>query len=288
MQDDTLTVIECRGDPRAMGNAQGRELRSAIRNRVADAGLRLRGRAPFSLWPLIVGRSLGGGMGLEIVRHYAHLSERIQGLAVGAGLSIDSLMELFVRASQDALPGGVLAAKASVALGRTGDGGVSLSRALGVSPSPGSDWLVRRSVPEVGFASVELTLPWLATSVAGVNEAGIAAAYAPEGRSPGTAPSAMLLVQECLQRFESIEGCLDWAKKRPASGNGSLVVASASGAFANVLFQGEERRVAREDARAAAEGSEEVLPLLAIDPAARQLRVHLSPDAAATTVSVKA
>ena len=189
-------------------------------------------------------------MGREIVRHYAHLSERIQGLASGARLSIDSMMEIFVRAAGDQLSGDALFATGLAFAKPTEAGDTSLARQLAVSASSGSNWIVRRSVPEVGFASIELTLPWLATAVGGVNESGVAAVFAPRPRGPSeyarsSAASPILLVQECLQRFDSVEGCLDWASKRPLAGDACLLVADAAGSAAAVAIQGEERRVTR-------------------------------------------
>jgi len=221
-----------------MGEEQGAACRDAIRRSVAAAGIARRGRLPFSLLPFAAGNVLGAGVGLEIVRHYAHLSERIQGLARGAGLPIESLMEIFVRASRDELAEERLAAETSVA-GRPG-AGARVVRGL-----PEADWVVRRSRPAVGFASVELTLPWLAASIAGVNERGVAAAVvctdAPERDSRG-AP-ALLLVQECLQRFEDVAGCVDWALKRPAAGAVRLVVADAAGRATAIQVRGERREV---------------------------------------------
>ena len=72
-------------------------------------------------------------MGREIVRHYAHLSERIQGLASGARLSIDSVMELFVRAARDELAGDPLFA-AGLPLARSTEAGdTKLARTLAVA-----------------------------------------------------------------------------------------------------------------------------------------------------------
>lgn len=235
MSEDALQVIECTGDPRAMGEAQGRSLRSTIRACVSGSGVTPRGRAPYSLRPFISGPVLAGGMGREIVRHYPHLSERIQGLARGADLPTAALMGAFVRAAEN--PGSAESPIAEApAIVRCGGGEVELSRTL---ERRNHSWLVRRSVPQVGFRSVELTVAWLATAVMGVNEAGIAVTLAPHApRTNGAlgdiAPSAALLVQECLQRFESLEGCLDWALKRPVSGRFSLALADATGAAAVV------------------------------------------------------
>jgi len=164
-------VIECRGDPRAMGFAQGRSCRPAVRARVVHAGAATRKRVLRALLPLTTGRVLGRGMGREVIRHYPHLSERIQGLARGADLPFEALMELFVRAVSGAAADRALSAEAAVAVGSTGErGGLVVARALSGSGVPGSAWILRHSRPEVGFASHEVTLPWLASAVAGVNE----------------------------------------------------------------------------------------------------------------------
>ena len=118
-------------------------------------------------------------------------------------------------------------------------------RSLSGSSLEASPWVVRRRRPEVGFSSAEITLPWLATAVAGINQAGVAVAMAPRSASygggvnagavnPRNDPHAVLLVQECLQRFEDLGGCLEWCRKRPRSGNISLIIADAAGRLARV------------------------------------------------------
>jgi hypothetical protein len=231
-----LTEIAVEGDPRAMGSAQGRACRDAIRAAVSAASVARRGRLPTSLLPFAAGPVLGKGMGREIVRHYPHLSERIQGIARGAGLSVESTMELFVRAAQGRI---------DTALGDPAPGAVRAgSAALLCRPLARADWILRRSRPEVGFASVELTLPWLATAIAGVNEKGVAAAVAPVAAGGGAkAPSVLLLVQECLQRFHDLPGCIDWCRKRPFSGRACILLADASGAAALVNLEDGRRQI---------------------------------------------
>jgi hypothetical protein len=218
-----------------MGRAQGEACRDEVRRALFDAGVAQRGRLPASLLPFIEGPVLGKGMGREIVRHYPHLSERIQGIARGAGQPIASLMELFVRSAT----GGADALAPAPGAARSGEAPLLLR------PISSADWLIRRSRPEVGFASVELTLPWLASALAGVNEAGVAALVAPRepARRDDLAPAAPLLVQECLQRFHDVAGCIDWCRKRPVSGVASIVVADAQGELAAVEVAGDERRV---------------------------------------------
>ncbi|MEZ4332989.1 MAG: hypothetical protein R3F35_14610 [Myxococcota bacterium] len=210
--------IECAGHPRDMGLAQGRALRAAIRAAVAGAGLpRRRARWP-SLRPLVSGPLRGRGAGRELFRHFAHQAERLEGLAEGAEVPLDSVLELQLRM-------------------RSGDGG------------PGA--IVRASRPVVGFRSLEVTWPWLVPAVAGVNEAGLAVLartpVAVHGGDPaihreGGAPP-LLLVQDCLARFEDLAGALDWCRKRPVEGEQTLVLADASGAMAEVVVSGRMRRI---------------------------------------------
>jgi hypothetical protein len=235
-----------------MGFSQGRSCCQAVRARVAHSGIAARRRARLALSPLTSGPVLGRGMGREIIRHYPHLSERIQGLARGADLSFEALMELFVRVASAGAQDRELSAEVPVVVGSAGEpGGLVVARALIESGLPGSTWIVRRSRPEVGFASLEVALPWMASAVAGVNECGVAVAIASgEGASESTAvagtgePAAVLLVQECLQRFTDIHGCVDWCSKRPVSGRASIVVADASGSALALEIRGSERRVA--------------------------------------------
>ncbi|MCZ6784692.1 MAG: hypothetical protein O7G30_15435, partial [Proteobacteria bacterium] len=151
-------------------------------------------------------------------------------------------------------------------------------------------WILRRSRPEVGFESVEVTLPWLASSVAGVNVRGLAAALA-VGVGPDDAGStAPLLVQECLQRFEHLDAALDWCLKRPVSGTGCVILSDASGESAAVEIGAVYRRVRRpaEGILVAGDGSERAAQVrkalglgrdleaalglcVSLDPAARSL-----------------
>ncbi len=215
-------VIECAGHPRDMGIAQGRALRTIIRAEVARTGLPThRSRWP-SLRPVVAGPLRGRGPGRELFRHFAHQAERLEGLAQGSDLPLDSLVELQLRLQLRVAAGGEM------------------------GKEPG--WIVRESRPVVGFRSLELTLAWLVPAVAGVNEAGLAVlAPLPDGaasapRRDGAAPP-LLLVQDCLARFENLAGALDWCRKRPVEGEQTIYFGDASGARATVEIRGRERRV---------------------------------------------
>lgn len=244
---DMSRKIECAGHPRDMGFAQGQALRDAIRAEVERAGLAARRSRWPSLRPLVAGPLRGRGAGRELFRHFAHQAERLEGLALAADLPLDSLLELQLRMRAPAA----------------------------------SAFVVRESRPVVGFRSLELACAWLVPAVAGVNAAGLGVvaewpAQGPEtgsaggdrssGRAPreGDAPP-LLLVQDCLARFENVAGALDWCGKRPVEGELVLRFLDASGAGARVVVAGRERRVERTEA---AHGDHEpVLEGAFVDPA---------------------
>jgi len=293
------TTIECAGHPRDMGFAQGLAARSAVRAELVRARLPVdRSRWP-SLRALVSGPVRGGGAGREFYRHFAHQSERLEGLAQGAGAPVDSLLDLHLRVRAGGVHAGLLARRASLRARTVGAGETKralLERSL---PRPIEDeagWIVRESRPAVGFASLEIGLPWLVSSIAGVNEGGLSVLAGPQlwGR-PGREgwPPSALLVQECLQRFDRLDGALDWCRKRPVEGDQSFVLADATGAVATVIANGRDRRVQSgegelhlEAGDLAGDGvdldADEPADRVLLDPNARRLQL----DAAGMTIDV--
>ncbi len=279
-------VFDCVGDPRAMGNAQGLAFKEAIRIELEAMGIPTRRSRVPRLWALTRGHRLGRGAGRETIRHYTHLAERTAGIARRADVPFESLMELFCRSTAPPDPSETLFAPA-VAAGLRGEGQPILMRTLGSGAR--EDWILRRSRPEVGFDSVEVTLPWLASAVAGINEGGVAVAMVPRSASYGSgvlagavnarhAPHAILLVQECLQRFEDVAGCIDWCTKRPRAGNVSLLLADAAGQLARVEVEGTESRVSGLGAAYSFDGARE--PLASTLDANLRSDASLSPQCA--------
>ncbi len=280
-----LTTIECAGHPRDMGLAQGAAARTAIRAEAARLGLpQRRSRWP-SLRPLTIGAVRGVGAGREMFRHFAHQAERLEGLARASGLPLDSVLEMHLRVRAGGAQGGLLARRATVRARTPGDDGdgkrVLLERTLPGAFDGEPGWILRESRPEVGFRSLEVGLPWLVTSVAGVNEGGLAVVAGPLlWGTPGREgdPTSLLLVQECLQRFEDLDGAIGWCMKRPVEGEQSLVLADASGAVATVLVSGRERRVQPGEGELHLEGGELPEESKSIEAAPRE-EGHLSIDA---------
>jgi hypothetical protein len=54
-----------------------------------------------------------------------------------------------------------------------------------------------------------------------------------------------LLAYDCLRRFDSLDGAIDWLLVRPSGGKSVLVLADLSGEIAGVSADGDERRVFR-------------------------------------------
>jgi hypothetical protein len=128
-------------------------------------------------------------------------------------------------------------------------GGALLARALDLPVGSDARFVTRRSAPEGDYRSVELVLPWLVAPVAGLNERGLAAAGTsiPPGRralSPCAAP-ALFLVQDVLQRFDSVQKAVEWCQRRPAGGSASILLADAAGDVACVIVDGRRRTVRR-------------------------------------------
>ena len=239
-------VLECAGAPRDLGldqgGAGGEALRAWARERGGAAAVRAgRGGRLSALAAALasVGSARWGArdaavaaVARDLERHFPQLAERLDGLALGARVSREVLLRALRPELGDAASGAPEAALAA-AVGVTGGAGALLlvATARGV-------FGLRRSRPENGLRSLELVTPWGVGGAAGVNEAGLAAAYVPAPARPRpwprcAAPSA-LLVQECLQRFSDVPGATAWCRTRPAGGAGEIWLADAGGALATV------------------------------------------------------
>ncbi len=219
--------IACEGAPRDLGLDQGRGCGHALRARFGRR-TSLRRLALRAGWVGPRTRRIAR----DLARHFPHHAEALQGLGVGAGVPTAWLV--------DELAGEVESE--------------GVRRPLAVATGPGllargleGPWLLRRSTPEGLFASLELTRPWLAHALAGVNERGLALAVLAASTEPfgRCAAPAVLLAQDCLERFEGLEAALEWCSSRPAGGRALLLLADARGELAGLAVDGGSRRVLR-------------------------------------------
>ncbi len=227
-EDGFPSLVRCEGAPRDLGLDQGRVCATTLRN--------LRG----ALRRSADARSLER----DLRRHFPQLAERLEGVARGARISTRILFGALTRELgsvwQREQPATGAAALWAFAPTWTAGGATIAWAARGAE----TRWRVRQSRPENGLASLEVAAPWLPGGAAGVNEAGLAVACstldAPLASGSCAAP-AFLLVQECLQRFESVEGAEEWCLHRPAGGHATILMADAAGGLAGVQVAGAER-----------------------------------------------
>ena len=223
-------AVECEGSPRDLGRDQGRACADALRERFArlELGARLR---------LRLGRLGGSGLALrrELSRHFPRQAETLAGMSVAAGVPA-----AWLAACLESECAGGPEEIAGAAGGEVTRSGAVVARALG------GEWIVRRSRPEGAFRSVEVTRPWLAHALLGVNEAGLAVAVVtPDLRGRFAALPAAPLALDCLQRFATLEACLEWCASRPGERPAALLFADAAGEVAGIEIAPGRRRLLR-------------------------------------------
>ncbi|MFQ5418622.1 MAG: hypothetical protein ACE5FL_16465 [Myxococcota bacterium] len=223
------------GAPRDLGIDQGRAFRAVLQMRYRAQPLRIR-----ALQRLGLGDRRSDRLDRDLTRHFPRQSELVEGLARGAGVPRRWLVEALATefgSDDPSCDDAAVAVDTSLACG-----GAQLLRSFAAAP------VVRRGRPAGGLASVELTRPWLAATLAGVNEAGLAVAgvtRAWTSERGGCAAPAALLVHDCLSLFDSVDGAVDWCLGRPAAGCATLLVADSCGAALAVEVAGDDRRVVR-------------------------------------------
>jgi hypothetical protein len=229
-------ALVCSGAPRDLGLDQGLRFREVIR---AEVERRLRGKGSGGLLgPLVVRDPEVARSARNTARFYPHMAERAEGIARGARVS---------RAEVEALLASKWRGGGETLIGVTskGDGAGVL---IALSTQREAPLFLRRSQPENGYRSLEIAIPWRVPALAGVNEHGLAAAASELSSSASLstcAAASALLVQDCLQRFDSADKAIEWCERRPAWGSASVLLADADGILARVDLQGELRRVHR-------------------------------------------
>jgi hypothetical protein len=229
-----IQLIECEGAPRDLGFDQGTQCRAAL-----NAAYRSRSRWQRARLRLLAESEACRRVRLETRRFYPQQAETMEAMARAARVPVSWLIANLAGSRWATAPADALILAAASAI--TDRGGL-LARALP------ADAIVRRSRPESGFRSIELTQPWRVAPLAGVNEAGLAVACV--SSSGGVAVSrhavpAALLAHDCLRRFDSLDGAIDWLLVRPGGGKSMLVLADLSGEIAGVSVDGDERVVFR-------------------------------------------
>lgn len=257
-----LAFAACTGAPRDIGLDQAHACRDEVRADLRAAGL---GARASLLARLRGGRRAGPAARLarDLARHFPHLDERTAGLAQGVGAAHADLVALLARELADELRTSVHCDPAAHVL---------VLRWL--APLPSTGLVVRETRPDGGHASLTVSRPGLVFAVAGVNEHGLAGALETgpwrDAAQRWGAPGALLLDQ-CLERLDTVEKALEWCERRPGAGRSLLVFADAAGATGALQIDGDKRsRVDPATAPRADAGG----PWLRVDVAARALAIE--------------
>ena len=256
-------LVRCAGAPRDLGLDQGRACRDEIR---ADA--RAHGFAAAvdlrSRWCALRrdDSPARAAFARDLARHFPHLAERVAGLAAGAGVAPAALIEALAT-ELDANAQGVLHCEGGVA-------GATLELRV-ASPWPLTGFVVRECTPDGGYPNLSFARPAHVGGLAGVNDrglAGVAIPLAAPAHDERCVAPGLLLLDQCIERLDSVEKALDWCEHRPGGGRAVLVFRDAAGASAVIEIDGDERH--RRDA-APAGGSGLVVR---VDPKARTLVIE--------------
>ncbi len=232
--------LTCEGAPRDLGFDQGEawraEIRGVLRRSFGVSGWRAFLARALDFQSRVPRVSVWRRVRRDTLRHYPQLSERTQALARAARISERALWWVL---TQELAPletdgmrcgGGVAFA---VTAERTQSGGPLLAKNFDAPRAVAMPLGLRHSRPENAYASLDVVLPVLAGALAGVNERGLAATVTSIPGNGRTAESctapAILLVQDVLQRFDCVDGALEWCRARPNAGRASLLFADAQG-----------------------------------------------------------
>jgi hypothetical protein len=229
-------LLRCAGAPRDLGLDQGRAARDAIRADARAAGFpapeTLLERVRVSRRDTAPGRS---ALARDLMRHFPHLAERAAGLAAGAGVGEAALLDALAR-ELDGDADGALRCEVGVA-----DDALVLRIA---EPWPLTGFAVRECAPDGGHRNLGFTRPAQLGSFAGVNEhglAGVAMPLAAPAQGERCAAPGILLLDQCIERLDSVEKALEWCEHRPGGGRALLLFADATGARAALEIDGEKR-----------------------------------------------
>jgi hypothetical protein len=250
MHEPRLAEIVCEGSPYEMGLAQGKwlkprredVLKALVDNRYVPRWFRLAGLPTLKTLLTLKGLQVRSRHFGNIWRHSADQFERLRGIAEGSGLSLPLLLGMMSVETMMATFRYVLGCT-SIGVGR--------ERSKTGSPMIGynhdfPDFLrdhlvVRRSRPKDGHASVQLTYPSIAGSIAGVNDVGLAIslnhAFSVEPANDGVPPTFM--VQQALDRCATAEEVARlFERTRFANGSMATVVDAKGGVLALELARG--------------------------------------------------
>ena len=243
-----LVEVICYGLPREMGFAQGTAVRSKIcavrEDLIKLEAFRLqqpwwlpygpyRWLAEQNAWRLLAG---------PLSRNYPDMSQRLEGIAEGAGVGLKTLYLFNALESLLSSVSGCTAclgacSAAAVRGRRSTIFEPIVARNFDYLPLVQPYYILRESRPKGKLRSLEFTIAPLAGVVDGINEEGLCITYnyafTTDRPSASAAPISMAIA-EVLEQCTTVTNAADWISSRPRWGGGLLMLADATGDIASL------------------------------------------------------
>jgi len=245
----TSSIVEviCQGDPREMGFAQGAGAKRKIHGtRGALAELEaFRLQQPWWL-PYRIYRRLAEQRAVTFLaglqHEYPAMSQRLEGIAAGAGLSLKALYLLNALEPMLSSVGGCTAcpgACSAVAVrgSRSATGEPMVARNFDYLPLVQPFYLVRESRPAGKLRALEFTAAPLAGAVDGMNERGLCITYDygfTIDTPPRSAAPISMVISEALAMCGTVTEAADWIASQPRCGGALLMLCDAAGDLASL------------------------------------------------------
>jgi hypothetical protein len=237
----------CAGDPRAMGEAQGRALRSKIHGalrslkRLEAFRLERPWFLPHAAFLRLAERTATRALGPALARLDPAMRDRLEGMATGAELRPGSLyllnaMEALLAslAGRTGTPSPGACSAVAVRRGRSATGEPIIVKNFDYLPIIQPFYTIRESRPRDGRRSLDFTVAPLAGTVDGINEDGLCItfnyAFATDRAEP--APLVSMAIADALASCASVAEAADRIAARPRWGAGILVLGDAAGDLA--------------------------------------------------------
>ena len=258
--------VVCEGGPREMGVAQGAGLRERIhaaRRQLAEMeAFRLAQPwwMPYRMFRRVAEWRAGRFLRGALARHAPHAARRLAGIAEGAAVAPDSLclfnaLEALMASVGDttAVSPGFGCSAVAVRAARSATGEPILAHNFDYIPLVQPFYILRRSRPEGGLASLDFTAAPLCGTVDGVNERGLCIAYnyAYTTDGPAAAPPISMSIAEALGQCATVGQAAERIAARPRPSGGILMLADAEGDVASL-----ELTAARHHLRRPTEGED--------------------------------
>ena len=244
-----LYIVRCCGSPKEMGAAQGSALQSKIRSAHQDVLRKLEAFRlqqprwlPYRAYRWLAEQKAWRFLAGPLSRDYPAMSQRLSGIAEGAGVSLKAIYLLNALEPLLSLVGGCTtcpgACSAVAVRGRrSATGEPIIARNFDYLPLAQPYYAVRESRPQQKQRALEFTLAPSAGSVDGMNEEGLCIvynyAYTTDTPSATTAPISMA-ISEALERCSTVTEAAEWIPLRPRWGGGLLMLADATGDIASL------------------------------------------------------